>query len=88
MTVHSEVSIDLAFLGWDTPALPYAATELVRRYGSADTGELDMGHVVVVVPGERAGRRLREHLVDLAAADGLRLTPPDVVTESGLPERL
>src|SRR5580698_3240791 len=80
------INISRVFLGWNAPPLPAAAAELVKRYRSADT--LDLSRTVVVVPGKRAGRCLRELLVDAAARDGLLLTPPDIVTESTLPERL
>jgi len=74
------------FLGWGSPALPAASSELVSRYRKG--ADLDLGRVVVVVPGQRAGRRLQELLVDAADKNGLLLTPPSVVTEGGLPERL
>jgi RecB family exonuclease len=74
------------FIGWDAPALPAAAAELVNRYQSDNA--LDLARVLVVAPGQRAGRRLVELLVDAAARQGLVLTPPDVITESALPERL
>jgi hypothetical protein len=74
------------FLGWDQPVLPEAARRLRARYGRDRT--LDLGRVIVVVPGQRAGRRLQELLAFLAEDDNLRLTPPDVVTESRLPEML
>ncbi|HEX3147268.1 MAG TPA: hypothetical protein VHR66_04250 [Gemmataceae bacterium] len=80
------VNISRVFLGWNTPPLPAAAGELVKRYRRA--GTLDLSHTVVVVPGKRVGRALRELLVDAAAREGLLLTPPEVVTESNLPERL
>jgi len=49
---------------------------------------LDLGHVIVVVPGQRAGRRLQELLAFLAEDEKLRLTPPLVITEGHLPEKL
>jgi ATP-dependent helicase/nuclease subunit B len=80
------LNISRVFLGWNRPPLPTAAAELVNRYRSA--GTLDLSRTVVVVPGKRAGRRLLELLVDEAAREGLLLTPPQVITESTLPERL
>lgn len=74
------------FLGWDGPVLPRAVAELVARFRIEHV--LDLGRVVVVVPGKRAQRRLCELLVDAAAAERLRFTPPEVVTESRLPEKL
>ena len=74
------------FLGWDRPALPEAARRLGQRY--RQRGTLDLSAVIVVVPGQRAGRRLQELLAFLAEDDMLRLTPPIVVTEGLLPEML
>jgi hypothetical protein len=79
-------SIRREFLGWDRPALPEAARRLAVRYRQG--GTLDLGRVIVVMPGQRAGRRLQELLAFLAEDDGLRLTPPQVVTEGRLPEML
>ena len=79
-------SIRRVFLGWNASPLPVVTAELICRYRGE--GTLDLGRTVVVVPGKRAGRRLRELLVDAAARESLLLTPPDVVTESALPERL
>src|SRR5262245_16738070 len=80
------IVIDRVFLGWTAPPLQSVASELVRRYRRADA--LDLRHVVVVTPGGRAGRRLLELLVDGCAREGLLFTPPTVITESALPERL
>jgi RecB family exonuclease len=74
------------FLGWDRPALAQATSRLAKRYRQGDT--LDLGRVIVVVPGQRAGRRLQELLAFLAEDDKLRLTPPHVITEGRLPEML
>jgi hypothetical protein len=49
---------------------------------------LDLSRVIVVLPGKRAGRRLQELLAFQAEDDELLLTPPEVVTESKLPENL
>ena len=74
------------FLGWNRPALPEAWRRLAQRYRRGET--LDLSAVIVVVPGQRAGRRLQELLAFLAEDERLRLTPPDVVTEGRLPEML
>ena len=79
-------SITRVFLGWDRPLLVTAAEWLARRYGSAD--ELNLGGVVVVVPGRRAGRRLLELLVLRAESSSRRLTPPRIETLGALPETL
>ena len=74
------------FLGRAKPALPVAAGRLAERYRQGPM--LDLGRVIVVVPGQRAGRRLQELLAFLAEDEKLRLTPPEVVTEGRLPEML
>jgi ATP-dependent helicase/nuclease subunit B len=80
------VPIKREFLGWDRPALAVAVQRLERQYRMGPV--LDLGNVIVVVPGQRAGRRLQELLAFRADDDKLRLTPPLVVTESQLPEKL
>lgn len=74
------------FIGWTRPVLPEAVDRLVRRF--ATDGRLDLGGVIVVLPGQRAGRRLQELLAIAADERDLLLTPPAVITESSLPERL
>lgn len=73
-------------LGWTDPALPTAAALLVDRYTS--DAIVDLRGVLVAVPGARAGRRLKELLVEVADARQLRLAPPKIVTVGDLPERL
>jgi hypothetical protein len=74
------------FLGWDRPALPEAARRIAARYRDGQT--LDLGQLIVVVPGQRAGRRLIELLAFLAEDEKLLFTPPWTVTEGRLPEML
>jgi hypothetical protein len=74
------------FLGWDEPSLQEAARRLCTHYRRSDA--LDLDRVIIVVPGQRAGRRLQELLAFLAEDENLQLTPPQVVTEGGLPEKL
>ncbi len=91
-------AIQREFLGWDQPLLETAAEWLFRRFGLAEHSpsfalrvsedEWDLGRVVVVVPGRRAGRRLLELLVLRAEAAGRRLIPPAIETLGVLPERL
>jgi hypothetical protein len=64
--------VQRAFLGWDKPALQTAAARLATMY--REGGQLDLGQVVVVVPGQRAGRRLLELLVFAAEDEALRLS--------------
>src|SRR5262245_34824203 len=81
-----EKSIQREFLDWRKPALAAAAEYLAAKY--AQPPELDLGRTIVVVPGGRAGRRLREILVGLAEERDLTLTPPPIVTQHDLPEQL
>ena len=74
------------FLGWDVTVLPAVVEVLIKRYRVDFT--LDLSEVIVVVPGQRVGRRLRELLVDAADQNKCLLTPPEVVTEGRLPELL
>ncbi len=74
------------WLGWSSPALPAAATRLVAD--AARDGVADLRGAIAVVPGGRAGRRLKELLVEVAEARGVRLVPPEVVTAGRLPELL
>jgi ATP-dependent helicase/nuclease subunit B len=74
------------FLGWDAHALPAAAGLIAEAYAAGDA--LDLGGTALVVPGGRAGRRLKELLVAEAAQRSLRLVPPRVTTAGALPELL
>ncbi len=74
------------FLNWDKPALRAAAEYLAEKFGTP--GDLDLGGIVVAVPGSRAGRRLLEILVELADEHHQVLTPPRIVTAGKLPELL
>jgi len=74
------------FLGWNEPALPAAVGWLAGRYAGADV--FDLSRCVLVLPGARAGRRLKELLAEESARRGLRLVPPRVTTTGGLPEYL
>ncbi len=58
----------------------------MERFGSSS--RVDLRHVVVVVPGGRAGRRLLEILVDRAESNRLMLAPPRIATVGNLPELL
>jgi RecB family exonuclease len=66
--------------------LAATAEYLAQRYSSA--GTLDLGNVVVALPGGRAGRRLLEILVEQADRQDLILSPPRIVTAGQLPELL
>jgi len=66
--------------------LPAAAEWLLEH--ACQPGSADLAQVLVVVPGRRAGHRLLEILIDLAAARSLDLVPPKTVTLGKLPELL
>lgn len=66
------------FIDWHLPLLPAAAALLARSY--ADTHEIALGRVAVVLPGARAGRRLKELLLAEADTLNLPLSPPRVLT--------
>jgi RecB family exonuclease len=74
------------YLDWKSPALPAAAEYLLARYRQGD--EVDLSRVLVVTPVIRAGRRLLELLVQRASEQSLLFTPPEILTEGKLPERL
>jgi ATP-dependent helicase/nuclease subunit B len=74
------------FLGWSQLALPEGARRIAARYRDGQT--LDLDRVIIVVPGQRAGRRLEDLLAFLAEDEKLLLTPPQIVTEGQLPEQL
>ena len=74
------------FHDWQRPALSAAAEWLINRCGSGH--RIDMDHVVVVVPGSRAGRRLREILLVRLDQRQLAYSPPSIITIGQLPELL
>jgi CRISPR/Cas system-associated exonuclease Cas4 (RecB family) len=74
------------FIDWSKPALPAAGRYLLRQYRRGAT--FDLRNVVVAVPGGRAGRRLLEILVDLAAEESVELVPPQILTAGSFPEIL
>ena len=80
------MSINRVFLNWTRPALPAAVDWLIERFSAA--GQLDLGGVVLALPGGRAGRRLLEILVAEAERRQLLLCPPRMVTAGKLPELL
>ncbi|MEE2971999.1 MAG: PD-(D/E)XK nuclease family protein, partial [Planctomycetota bacterium] len=50
-----------------------------------ELGEVDLGDVLVVLPGARAGRQFLLELEVAADAQGTRAVPPRVLTPAGLP---
>jgi ATP-dependent helicase/nuclease subunit B len=79
-------SVQREFLGWSARFLPVAARFLAERHLRG--GELRMDGSIVVVPGARAGRRLKELLVEEGERRAVRLVPPRVLTVGELPEVL
>jgi inactivated superfamily I helicase len=82
------------FLGWDRPGLAAAVDYLVGRVpghppgARGRPGTLDLGDVIVAVPGARAGRRLLELILQRAEEEGRLLAPPTILTVGRLPEQL
>lgn len=75
----------MTFLGWDGPLLERAAQHLVEGL----TGPLDLGDVLVAVPGARAGRQLQTHLAAAMRARGWAgFFPPRILTQGRLVDEL
>lgn len=56
------MALSLIFTGWDQPVLPSVANWLIQHYTAPD-GTVDLSPLVMVMPGNRSGRRLLELLV-------------------------
>jgi ATP-dependent helicase/nuclease subunit B len=79
--------IERTFLGWTKPCLHEATTWLCDRIGPLQQ-TWDLSPLLVVLPGARAVRRLRELLVQEAQRRRWVLRPATIVTQGQLPERL
>ena len=79
-------TVERVFLGWDQPVLPSAAAHLIEHYIDIDGGVADLRSATIVLPGQRARRRIIEHLLDEAEARGAILIPPKATTVGSLPE--
>ena len=90
MTPTTEVTlahtVERVFLGWDTPALPTAASHLIEHYIEGPVA--DLRPATIVLPGRRARRRVIELLLDEADARGAMLIPPRATTVGNLPDLL
>ncbi|MEM6259287.1 MAG: PD-(D/E)XK nuclease family protein [Planctomycetota bacterium] len=75
--------VERVFLGCNRPALHAAVDWLLAREGD---GSLDIGKLLIAVPGGRAKRRFEELLAERSA--GQALIPPSIVTTAGLADRL
>jgi len=74
------------FLGWKAGALAAAADFLCDKFVS--NGLVDLTHHTMVLPNRRAGRRLREILIEVAEKREVAIFPPQVATVNRLPELL
>jgi RecB family exonuclease len=75
------------FLGWDRPLLKLAADFLIANHTDTDS-RLNLKHVTVVLPGNRACNRLEEILATHAAAlKNKAWYPPEFLTLESLPEK-
>ena len=72
-----------SWLGVRSP-IEKAAAELLADAREGPLGELDLGHVLLVTPGGRAGRRCLEALSAGAKAADRSLVPPRTVTPGNL----
>ena len=73
------------FLGWEGPLLERAARALVEDL----EGPMDLAHVLVAVPGARAGRTLLGLLSAAASERGVKgFFPPRVLTQGRLVDEL
>ena len=79
-------TVDRVFLGWDHPALPTAAAHLIEHYIEGPVA--DLRPATIVLPGQRARRRIIELLLDEAEVRGATLIPPEATTVGSLPELL
>ena len=80
------MGIKRVFLDWRRPALPAAVNFLADRIDG--DGCWDLSSIVIVLPGARAGRRLREVFVAEAESRGCVFFPPQITTVGQLPELL
>ena len=78
--------LNRVFIGWKQPAVQSSAHYLLDRYTT--DGLADLTSVTIVTPTRRAGRRLREVLMQVAADREVGFFPPKVTTVGALPELL
>ncbi|MFN6137385.1 MAG: UvrD-helicase domain-containing protein [Planctomycetota bacterium] len=77
---------EVSFLGWEQPILHSAVDYLAKRYSRGNSWDMD--HVLVVLPGSMAGRRIQVLMAHRAAEQKLVLRPPRFLTLGKLPEEL
>lgn len=78
--------ISCVYLGWKQPAVRASADFLFDRY--EQNGLVDLTQVIIVTPTRRAGRRLREVILEVAESKQLGFFPPQITTVGQLPELL
>lgn len=78
--------IGCVYLGWKQPAIQSSVQFLLDRYN--ENGLVDLTKVTIVTPTRRAGRRLREVLLEVADEKQLAIFPPRITTVGSLPELL
>ncbi|HWZ94537.1 MAG TPA: PD-(D/E)XK nuclease family protein [Opitutaceae bacterium] len=74
--VPSPLTARRHFISWDRPLLPQAVAFLAG--GWEGDGPLDLSALLVIVPTQQSGRRLREALAGHAAARGQAAFPPRI----------
>ncbi|MCH8151001.1 MAG: PD-(D/E)XK nuclease family protein [Planctomycetes bacterium] len=88
LPVADPASAGRQWLDWAEPALPGAASWLIRHAASGDGTQCDLQRVVCVVPGLRAGRLLLAQLAGQCLAEHLHLIPPLIRTPGQMVDTL
>ncbi|MCC9601055.1 PD-(D/E)XK nuclease family protein [Stieleria sp. JC731] len=86
MELFRDLLFQKYFLGWDRPLPTTAAQWLVDQFRVGKS--LDLGNRLCVLPTTQTAVRLDELLRGVALQDGLRYSPPKIITAGELPERL
>ena len=82
-------TIELEFVGWDKPLLPQTAHSLRKRFGASPRSEeLDLSHLICVLPTSYALDRFEKLLACTSADSDLVLSKPECLTVGQLPEKL
>lgn len=81
------MSIQRVFLGSGRHCLHAVVDHLCERFPDSG-GNWDLGDLLLLLPGARAGRRLEALLLDSAGARDLLLIPPSIATLGALPDVL
>ena len=79
----SNMLVDRRFLGWERPILQSVAEQLLDA--ADDGGPLDLSRMLVVFPGARAGRRLKELLGTPRRRPAAPCAPPRSRRSAGSP---